>query len=161
MNPDESDSPDLLEAIQAVVDDALEQVYTCLPARVVRYDEGRQAVDAQPYLKVPVRRGDGTVLHERLPVVLNAPVLYPTFSYGCRVTGPIRPGLTVILFFPSAAIDRWLLTGVEIDTAGDASRHRPTAAFAMPAGHSFGGPAKPLAAAGAPPQDAMVIHATG
>lgn len=153
---DESRNPTLLEAVDAVIESHLEQLWTSIPARVEKYDAAHQTVDAQPWVQRSYTNGRGELVAERLPVVLSAPVLFPGAG-AHRITWPIATGATVILHFPSVSLDRWLLVGREVDPA-DPRRHGLSDAFATPTGHAFAGPAKPGTTA---PQDAMVVHVGG
>lgn len=123
-----------------------------LPARVERYDEARQAVDAQPWIQRERQLADGLVVAERLPVVPCCPVNFPG-SDGYRITFPIAVGSTVLLHFATGSLDRWLAIGG--DVAPEDRRQVSANAFATPSGHSFTGVSGPATTA---PQDAMVLH---
>lgn len=151
---DEPTTPNLADLLRMAGENLHDGMFTSLPAKVTRYDEARQAVDAQPWVKREVTLGDGSTSVERFPVVTNAPVMFPRSGpYG--ITWPIAVGSVVLLVFPSSSIDRWLATGGEVAPA-DGRKHTLSDAFAIPGGHAFAGEAKPPTSA---PTDAMVLHA--
>lgn len=146
-------APTLEELLQRSQRALLESMFVTLPARVERYDAERQCVDAQPLPMRMVRLEDGSEVARPLPVVRAAPVVFPG-SGPYRDTFPIAVGSVVILHYTSAALDRWLSIG-GVTEPGSGRRHDGSSAFAVPGGHSFGGPSSPTTTA---PEDARVLH---
>lgn len=130
-----------------------EGLFTSLLARVESVDYARQTVNAQPVVRRRFVDGRGEAAHERLPVVVGAPVMFPGAG-GCGIRFPIPTGSTVLLVCLSHSIDRWLLVGREVD-AGDGRKHTLNDVVAFPAGHAYGGPAKPQVKW---LEDAMVLY---
>jgi hypothetical protein len=151
---DEGRNPLLVELALAAAEVALARETHLIPGRVESIDPVRQTVNVQPWVKQRVERGDGSIVHERQPVAVSAPVQFPR-SNGCGMTWPIKPGSTSYLQCPSISIDQWLLNGREVD-AKDGRRHHVTDAVAIPTGHAFAGSAKPTTSW---PQDAVVVWA--
>lgn len=150
----EPTTPSLLDLFRRAGAQLLDGMHVTLPARVERYDADRQCVDAQPWIQREVTLEDGSTAIERLPVVTNAPVMFPR-SGDYAITFPIAVGSTVILHFTSASLDRWLAIGGEV-APGDARKLTLNDAFAVPSGHSFAGETAPSTSA---PTNAMVMHA--
>lgn len=148
-------TPSLADLLRRSGAALLDGMHVTLPAVVERYDPDRQCVDAQPTTTQEVRGEDGRLVTERLPVVTNAPVLFPG-SGQYRITWPIEVGSVVVLHFTSVALDRWLSLGGEGVAPQDGRRHDLSSAFATPGGHSFAGSTTPGTAA---PTDALVLHA--
>lgn len=152
-NMDEPRTPSLADLMLRMARSSTAGSQHCLPATVTRYDAVKQCVDAQPTIQSERIDEDGTVVAERLPPVLNAPVMfYGSGDY--RDTFPIEVGAVVILFFTSASMERWLSMGGEVAPA-DGRRHTLSDAVAYPGGHSFAGPTKPGTTA---PTNARVFH---
>lgn len=146
--------PTLAELMRRSAAALVDGQYVTLPARVERYDADRQCVDAQPTIMREVVGEDGAVTTERLPVVTNAPVVFPG-SGPYRITWPVELGSMVVLHFTSASMDRWLAIGGGGVEPRDGRRHDLSSAFAVPGGHSFGGATAPSTTA---PTDALVVH---
>lgn len=144
----------LVDLMRRSASGLVDGMYVTLPAVVERYDAIRQCVDAQPTITRERQGEDGETIVDRLPVVTNAPVVFPG-SGGYRLTWPIEVGSVVVLHFTSAAMDRWLALGGKDVAPQDTRRHDPTSAFAVPGGHSFGGS---TAAGTTAPTDALVVH---
>lgn len=147
--------PTLAELMQRSAAALMDGMHVTLPAVVERYDAARQCVDAQPTIKRERLGEDGATVADSLPVVLNAPVVFPG-SGPYRMTFPIEVGSVVILHFTSAAMDRWLALGGKDVEPRDGRRHDLASAFAVPGGHSLAGS---TAASTTAPEDALVVHA--
>lgn len=146
--------PTLADLMRRSAAALLEGQHVTLPAVVERYDATRQCVDAQPTIMRERVGEDGATVAERLPVVLNAPVMFPG-SGPYRITWPIEVGSVMVLHFTSAAMDRWLALGGKDVEPRDGRRHDLASAFAVPAGHSLAGA---TAASTTAPTDALVVH---
>lgn len=146
--------PTLAELMSRSAAALMDGMHVTLPAVVERYDAARQCVDAQPTIMRERIGEDGATIADRLPVVLNAPVVFPG-SGGYRITFPIEVGSVVVLHFTSAAMDRWLTLGGKDVEPRDGRRHDLASAFAVPGGHSLAGS---TAAGTTAPEDALVVH---
>lgn len=149
----DTEDPSLTGLLQRIRARATQEVRILLPARVERFDADRQCVDAQPWIQREVTLEDGSTAIERLPVVTNAPVMFPR-SGDYAITFPVAVGSTVVLHFTSASLDRWLAIGGEV-APGDARKLTLNDAFAVPGGHSFAGSTAPSTSA---PTISMVLH---
>lgn len=139
----------LAGVITHAVDRRLANVHTCIPAKVTRYDETLQQVDAQPLVKAVYRNEQGEQLVESLPLVVNVPVMFPGAGK-YRITFPVEVDTTVLLLFTEASLDKWLAQGGEVDPL-DGRRFHLSDGIALLGLHDF---AHALASA---PLDRMTI----
>lgn len=142
-------TPNLQQVLAELKSSVLGQFITTMPATVERYDRARECVDATPCIPLRVEQEDGSVQLVQLPTSVSCPVLFGA------ATWPIEKGSVVVLMYVSANISSWLALGGRSVEATDERRHDPCSAFAIPAGHSFGGATKQSRTA---PDDAYVIH---
>lgn len=98
--------PDLLEAMESVVNSELVALHVSLPGRVERYDHTKQQADVKPLLKK--RLLDGTV--EEYPIVPNVPVMWPRTA-DFVLAAPLSRGDQVLLVFVERSLDEWLSEG--------------------------------------------------
>jgi len=96
--------PSLSQLLQHAVETRLLDVHTALIARVERYDAKKQLVDAQPVLKRRLKFEDGQTTHEKFPLILDVPVLFPRAS-GYFISFPIQKGDFVQLIFNEESDD--------------------------------------------------------
>ena len=75
-NMDEPRTPSLADLMLRMARSSTAGSQHCLPATVTRYDAVKQCVDAQPTIQSERIDEDGTVVADRLPPVLNAPVMF-------------------------------------------------------------------------------------
>jgi hypothetical protein len=127
-------SPSRADFIREYVAAQLAEMHVCLPAKVESFDADKQTIDAQPQVKRRLRAEDGTITHERLPVIRNVPVVYLRgggfFSYA-----PLEVGDNVILHFSDYSLDQWWENGRE--SSPDFSHsHELTDCFAVPGGYA-------------------------
>lgn len=142
-------TPTLAEILDFAFKENFEAMNFCLPAKVERYDNTLQQVDAQPLLKKKFTDENGIIRSENLPVIPNIPVLFPG-SNGFSVTFPVSKGDTVLLVFCDQSLDEWLSQDDTVDPK-DNTRNSLTNAFAIVGLRSF---KKPLASA---PTDRMTL----
>ena len=147
-------TPTLEQVLRLRQEQAVADLYIELPARVERFDSVLQCVDATPVVLRDRELEDGSIVSERLPTVVRAPVLY-LGSGAFRVTFPVEVGSIVMLRFTSANLSQWLAKG-GVSNVQDGRRHDLCSAVAYPGGHSFAGEGRPSTSA---PSDAMVLHA--
>jgi hypothetical protein len=137
------------EVIRAALEAKLLELHTSLPARVKSYNSALQTVDAVPVIKRAIRRRDGSVAHESLPVIHNVPVMWHEGG-GFSMQLPLSAGDHVWLIFSEAATAQWRATG-QVSEPGDLRRHDLSYAAAIPAGHPVAGSLLPP-----PPGHAMI-----
>ena len=147
-------TPTLEQVLRLRQEQAVADLYIELPARVERFDSVLQCVDATPVVLRDRELEDGSIVSERLPTVVRAPVLY-LGSGAFRVTFPVEVGSIVMLRFTSANLSQWLAKG-GVSNVQDGRRHDLCSAVAYPGGHSFAGEGRPSTSA---PSDAMVLRA--
>ena len=104
-----SGEPTLNKAIHSVVEYRLSNLHTCLPGRVEKYDPETQKADVKPLLKRKFK--DNTEIE--LPVIVNAPVVFPR-SGGGSLTFPVVKGDGVLLLFSERSLDQWLSAGGDV-----------------------------------------------
>jgi len=124
-------TPDLATVIKAAIERRLEDVFVCLPGRIVLYDPATQMAQVQPLIKYPAP-GQGTYL---LPIIINVPVLFPRSSI-CYFSFPLLPGDLVTLIFADKSLDKFLQLGMEVDPE-DNRIHYLNDAYAFPGGYPF------------------------
>lgn len=143
-------TPTFRSIVESLTRDALSDMFTMLPGRVVSYNASRQSVDVQPEPKRAYVDEAGERQVENYPVVTEVPVGFPGAG-GVRLTWPLAAGDVVMLLFASTSLDRWLSVAGNPDPA-DERRNSITDAVAIPGLHSFA--SVPTSA----PTDASVWH---
>lgn len=136
-------SATLQEAINLAVQYGMRRLYTCIPAKVVKYDAAKQKVDCQVLIKEPHEDEEGNRQVESVPIISSVPVQFPGAG-GYRMTFPISDGgggssaTTGTLFFAHRSMDVWLSgNGQEVDPELDHD-HALTDAVFMPGLNPFG-----------------------
>jgi hypothetical protein len=120
----------LPDVIQSHINEALSQIYTSMPAKVVKVylEKGSTVVDVQPMLNM--RFNDGAVIQE--PPLGGVIVKWPSAG-GCYITCPIVVGDTVDLNFSMrAATEHKNSDGKEPQTANSKRLHNMNDAYATP-----------------------------
>lgn len=130
--------PTIEQVITKALDRRMAEVRVALPARVERYDNSKQVVDARPLIKDQVEQQDGTLAAESWPVIPSVPVVFPGGG-GFRLTFPIRVGDTVLLVFSDLSLDNWLTRGGEVDPQDNRTHHLADA-IAIPILNPFNAP---------------------
>lgn len=93
----------LTDLVQRVVNQTLRELRVAMPGRVVRYDPGRQMVQAE--VIQPEVMPDGEVVFQ--PVIVEVPVSWPRTG-GAWMTFPIDRGDTGMLVFTDRDIGAWV-----------------------------------------------------
>ena len=124
---------ELTEAITNIVLNALADVHTALPAKVVSYDHTKRKANCKPLIKKAYR--DGTQLS--LPIINNVPVVWLGTKKG-MVHFPLEKDDGVLLIFSERPLDTWLTTDIE-DVPKDGRKFDLTDAIAIPGLFSFKG----------------------
>jgi len=140
--------------LQAVIDEALaaglRDLYTMIPAKVVKWDADKQRADCQPLIKNVTSGEEDDREVTSCPVVPGVPVQF-IGAGGFRMTCPISDGNTIIegsaakattgmLIFSHRSLDKWLSgNGDEVDPEFDHDHGFQDAVF-MPGLMPFGAP---------------------
>jgi len=98
--------PSDVEVIRVAVDNALNEMHTCLPAIIESFDATTQTAKVNPSIRRIVYNGDKIVI----PPIINVPVVFPS-SGGYSITFPVAAGDEVLLVFSERSIDMWLQSG--------------------------------------------------
>jgi hypothetical protein len=114
---------ELADVMRNAISNALEDVHTCAPGRVVSVNGGR--VNVQPLLSRRLR--DGRT--EQMPVVPDIPVWFPSGG-GASITWPINAGDGCLLIFAERSIDEWK-GSFDAEAPDDPRRHQLTDAIAL------------------------------
>ena len=96
----------LPEAIDLSVKRRLEELHTCLPAKIISYDHTQQRATVQPQLKK--RYLDSSV--EEMPIIVDVPIIWPRSS-NASLTFPVTEGDYLLLLFAERSIERFLALG--------------------------------------------------
>lgn len=132
---------ELARLIKKGIDARLRDVHTSFPARVLRYDAALKQVDVQPEVMVEVTDESGARVLERLPVIVNVPLLFPSAG-DYSVTFPVASGdegEVVLIVVSEVSLDAWLTRGGEVDPQ-DRRRFHLTDAVAIPGLRPFSRP---------------------
>lgn len=118
------------EVIGNHINEMLTQLYTSMPAKVVKVykKESMTVVDVQPMLNM--RFKDGSVIQE--PPLGGVPIMWPSAG-GCFITMPIEIGDEVMLHFSMRSSAEYKNgDGVEPQTAVSKRLHNMNDAYATP-----------------------------
>lgn len=134
----------LQETINLAVEKGIRNLYTCIPAKVVKWDSSTQRANCQILVKETSEDEEGNRTVESNPVVPGVPVQF--FGAGnYRITCPISDGSTGdatigLLLFSHRSLDKWLSgTGKEVDPEFDHDHSMADAVF-IPGLKPFGAP---------------------
>jgi len=126
----ETSTPSLADVLRGTISDELSGVHVAIPGRVTAYSASRARASVQPLIRRGYTDEAGERQSERLPVVVDVPVVFPgSGPYSLKF--PIGVGDTVLLVFASASLDKWLAIGGEVDPVDD-RRHSLSDAIAIP-----------------------------
>lgn len=118
MIDDESQDSPLYDAVMAVIEDRLVDVWTCMPARVETYDAARQKATVTILVRSAHVDEDEVRQVQTLPIIHEVPVK-TNGGGGFSTSYPIRPGDTGLVWFCSASIDAWAQQGGIVDPRDD------------------------------------------
>jgi hypothetical protein len=116
--------PSLQDVILKAVGIGLRDLYTLIPARVVKWDAEKQRANCQILVKQVTTNEQGERVVEEWSVVTGVPVQFPGAG-GFRVTFPISDGTqsaatTGSLVFAHRSLDKWLTgSGAVVDPEYD------------------------------------------
>lgn len=92
-------------SLEALFEKRLEDVHTCIPAKVESVDYSTGYITAKPLLKARYSLNKYT----EYPTIGDIPPMYPNDGYNASITMPIKVGATVNIFFserdPSSALE--------------------------------------------------------
>lgn len=113
---------DMLNALKA-------GFWVTLPCIVVSYDSDKVTITAQPTIRIPMRKEDGTISMEEIPVLQDVPVMF-TRGGGCVITHPIKKDDECLVVFADRCIDLWWQNG-GIQNPFDNRKHDLSDGFAL------------------------------
>lgn len=122
-------SPEMVQIIQSAIENALANLWTCLPCEVVSYNSEKITIEAQPLIKIPVALPDGTIDTLQLPVLQDVPVMF-SGAGGFTITHPIKVGDECLVDLADRNIDLWWQSG-GIQDPFDTRKHDLSDGFAF------------------------------
>lgn len=138
--PKPQPSPTWGTVIANAIDARLLDVHTAMPAKVVRYDQATQTIDAKPTVKEHRLDENDEPVALELPVITNVPISFHAGG-GFFTSFPLKVGDPVLLIFSEVSIDEWLEgDGAQVVTPTDPRRHHLTDPYAIPAARPKGKP---------------------
>lgn len=122
------------EMIRSAIEQAISNLWTSAPARVLSFDPGGNgkgpSVNLQITTKGFVKQPDGTQKAVDLPVLQSVPVHYPSGG-GMNITFPISVGDEGMVTFTSRSSDTWQQSGGDQQPT-DASTHSLSNGYFQP-----------------------------
>ena len=100
-----------------------------MPCIVESYDADKVTITAQPAIRIAMRKSDGTISMEEIPVLQDVPVMF-TRGGGCVITHPIKKGDECFVVFADRCIDVWWQNG-GIQNPFDNRKHDLSDGFAF------------------------------
>lgn len=126
-----STTPTLTEVIQAAIYQALQDLHTMIPGKIVSYDAPNQKAAVQPLIQRPVIYSDGTVVTETLPVIQSVPILFPRGG-ALYMRWTLEVDDHVMLVFAERSLDAWLSSNGSVIDPIDPRTHDLSDAVAIP-----------------------------
>jgi hypothetical protein len=142
--------PDLSKIILAAFEQGARDIYTMIPAKIVKWDASNQRANCQILVKNVLTDEAGNRVVQSWPVVPGVPVQFQGMDT-FRITFPISDGTLVIngqtvpattgaLIFSHRSLDKWLTgNGSEVDPEFDQAHALADAVF-IPGLRPFGDP---------------------
>lgn len=124
---------ELAASIHAAV---MHDLRVAMPARVESYDGANQKVSVQPLIRDYFEGEDGALVWERLPVISNVPVAFPTAG-GIFLSLPIQAGDVGVVLITDRSLEKWLSAGGEVEP-DDTRTHNLSDAVFYPGLKPFG-----------------------
>lgn len=103
--------------------------WVALPCIVNSYNSDQATITAQPTIRIPMRKEDGTISMEEIPLLQDVPVMF-TRGGGCVITHPIKKGDECLVVFADRCIDVWWQNG-DIQNPFDNRKHDLSDGFAF------------------------------
>ena len=116
-----------IDVFQEFFDSRIENVHTCIPAKIEKYDEDTRLASVKPLVKIKTRDGEDL----SLPVIDNVPVIFPS-SNKFTLCFPLEKGDLCFLLFTETGIGTWLDGNGDESNADDMSRFSLTDAVCIP-----------------------------
>ena len=126
-----SRSPSDAELLSTAIESLLLDVHTCMPGKIVAYNERKQLADVQPMLRRRQQHEDGSELVESFPVLPDVPVHFLRAA-GFFMSFPLQKDDLVVLHFAEQSLDSYLSGNGSESDAGDFRRHDMSDAIAVP-----------------------------
>jgi hypothetical protein len=101
---------DFEESLRAALTGWQAGLWTALPGVINSYDAAKMTVTVQPSIKIKRRLQDGSYTWEKLPLLLDCPVVFPGGG-GFAVTFPVKKDDECLVIFSSRCIDTWWQSG--------------------------------------------------
>jgi hypothetical protein len=115
------------DVIKNAINNGLESVHTCIPGKIVSFDNVKCLANVKP--SISYVSSSGEVL--AMPTVYNVPVVFSR-TQNTAITFPIENGDGVLLIFSERSLDAWMLSnGSDVDPKDD-RRFDLTDAIAIP-----------------------------
>tara|TARA_R100001594_G_scaffold53735_1_gene87301 strand:- start:32708 stop:33481 length:774 start_codon:yes stop_codon:yes gene_type:complete len=133
----------LYEQILKVSQQEVANIYTSIPARVMKYDPVRQCVDVRPIVHTIFQEFSSPMVS---PTIFDVPVIFPSAGGGilsfpieaAEEGNPEKTGDIVMLEFSMKGFDEWLVADKDGDLAQKNRRmHNMTDAVAKPCLYRF------------------------
>lgn len=146
------ENPDMEDCFELAVSDFLDEVHTCIPGRITKYDAATQKANVQPVVSDYYMDPDEEVLvAEKYPIIPCVPIVWPSSNDGASITFPLKKGDPVFLFFSERSVAEYLVNGALDNQPSSARAFDLSDGFAIPGGRSFNhssGHAAPIPAEG-------------
>lgn len=105
--------PQLADVIQQALNNALKDLHTSFPGRIVSFDATNQTATVQPMIKRVFKDDFGEDAALTLPLLIKAPVWLPRAG-GFVITFPIEPGDDCLVIISERSLDNWWTFGAEL-----------------------------------------------
>lgn len=116
----------IVDALDNFLLDRFDEIHTCMPGRINKYEYSTQRAEVKPLLKRAMK--NNTQLE--YPAISDVPVIFPCTS-NTGITFPIKKGDLVLILFAERSLNNWLFSGDDSDTE-KARLHNLTDAIAIP-----------------------------
>jgi len=124
----------LSSTIQTVIASVLENIHTCIPGEIIKYDFSKQRAQVRPLIKKAYN--DGT--EDTQPIIVNVPIVWPRGT-NSMLHMPLNSGDTVMIYFSERSLEVWLDRGGEA-SPGEERKFDLTDAVAIPGVYPFNVP---------------------
>lgn len=120
----------LADLLSEVLQTFREEIHVALPGVVKSYNAATQTADIQPQIKRALRKRDGSIVTEDLPILPSVPV-GALRAGGFFFHMPVTTGDHVLVIFCERDINEWRRLGSNVDPA-DLRTHSLSGAVAIP-----------------------------
>jgi hypothetical protein len=108
-----TNSPDISEALETILNARLVEVHTSFPGQVVSYDKSKQVANIRPMVKKAVLSSDindSPDVYEELPILPNVPIRHARGG-ACFIHTPLKSGDFVWVHVTQNDFANWRTTG--------------------------------------------------